>query len=118
MASALPQTWQVYIADREADILVLLIKAHDLGHAADYLIRCLPGGGKLWTRLEQVQPLGSMTFSLPAGRGRKACTVTQRLRAESIELKSGEKEIASRGPRRCGLDYVTLLCALRDALCS
>lgn len=41
-ASALPQTRQVYIADREADILALLIKARDLGHAADYLIRCQP----------------------------------------------------------------------------
>lgn len=91
-ASALPQTRQVYVADREADILALLIKARDLGHAADYLIRCqhnraLPGGGKLWTRLEQAQPLGNITFSLPAGRGRKARTVTQRLRAERIELK-------------------------------
>lgn len=71
----------------------MLIKARDLGHAADYLIRCqhnraLPDGGKLWARLEQAQALGDITFSLPAGRGRKARTVTQRLRAESIELKS------------------------------
>ena len=39
-AQVLPQVRQVYVADREADILALLVKARDLEYAADYLVRC------------------------------------------------------------------------------
>ncbi|MFC7522076.1 hypothetical protein ACFQS6_23035 [Xanthomonas populi] len=44
------------MADR-GDILALLVKARDLEHAADQVIRCqhdrgLPEGGKLWARLD------------------------------------------------------------------
>lgn len=39
---ALPQVRQAYVADREADILALLVNARDLGHPNDYLIRCQP----------------------------------------------------------------------------
>lgn len=93
-AQALPQVRQVYVADREADILALLVKARDLGHAADYVIRCqhdraLPEGGKLWARLAGSAVLGEVVFELPAGRGRKARSVTQRLRAQAIELADG-----------------------------
>jgi hypothetical protein len=93
-AQALPQVRQVYVADREADILALLVKARDLGHAADYVIRCqhdraLPEGGKLWARLARSAVLGEVVFELPAGRGRKARSVTQRLRAQAIELADG-----------------------------
>lgn len=93
-AQALPQVRQVYVADREADILALLLKARDMGHPADYLIRCqhnraLPEGDKLWARLAQARVLGRVTFELPAGRGRKARSVTQRLRAQTIELGDG-----------------------------
>lgn len=95
-AQAMPQVRQVYVADREADILALLVKAHELDHAADYLIRCqhdraLPEGGKLWERLASAAVLGRITFELPAGRGRKARTVTQQLRSERIELADGSK---------------------------
>ena len=74
-AKELPEVRQVYVADREADILALLVKARDLGYAADYLVRCqhnrpLPGGDKLWARLERAPVLGSVRFELPAGRGR------------------------------------------------
>ncbi len=95
-AQELPEVRQVYVADREADIMELLVKARQLNHAADYLIRCqhnraLPEGGKLWSRLEQAPVLGQVRFELPAGRGRKARTVVQRLRAERIELDDGAK---------------------------
>lgn len=95
-AQELPQVRQVYVADREADILALLLKARELGHAADYLVRCqhdraLPGGGKLWSRLGQAPVLGQVSFELPGGRGRKARRVTQRIRTERIELDDGAK---------------------------
>ena len=37
-AQALPQVRQVYVADREGDILEVLLKARETGYAADYLI--------------------------------------------------------------------------------
>jgi len=93
-AQQLPEVRQVYVADREADIMALLRRAAELDHAADYLIRCqhnrvLPEGGRLWNRLEQAQVLGRVRFDLPAGRGRKARGVTQTIRAERIELSDG-----------------------------
>lgn len=84
------------VADREADILALLLKARELGHAADYLVRCqhdraLPGDGKLWSRLGQAPVLGQVSFELPGGRGRQARRVTQRIRTERIELDDAVK---------------------------
>jgi hypothetical protein len=38
-AAELPATRLVYVGDRESDMLALLLKARDLGHAADYLLR-------------------------------------------------------------------------------
>ena len=93
-AQALREVRQVYVADREADILALLVKARDLEYAADYLIRCqhnraLPEGDKLWARLAQAPVLGSVRLELPAGRGRKARSVQQSIRAEQVELPDG-----------------------------
>lgn len=95
-AQDLPQVRQVYVADREADIVALLVRAKELNHAADYLIRCqhdraLPEGGKLWARLAQAPVLGQVRFELPAGRGRKARTVVQRIRVERIDISDGAK---------------------------
>ena len=95
-ARELPETRQVYVADREADIMALLVRARDLDHAADYLIRCqhdraLPDGSKLWAQLQQTPELGQIRFSLPAGRGRKARMVRQRICANSMELRHGTK---------------------------
>ena len=93
-ATALPEVRQVYVADREADILALLVKARDLEYAADYLVRCqhnraLPSGEKLWARLSEAPVLGSVRFELPAGRGRKARPVQQSVRAEQVEMGDG-----------------------------
>jgi IS4 transposase len=95
-AQALPEVRQVYVADREADIMALLLKARELDYAADYLLRCkhnraLPEGGKLWNRLEQATALGQVCFELPAGRGRKARTIVQRLRTERVEFDDGQQ---------------------------
>ena len=91
LAAKLPATRLVCVGDRESDLLALLVRARDLGHAADYLLRCqhnrvLPEGGKLWAAVMQSAPLGRLRFELPAGRGRKARTVEQELRAQRLRL--------------------------------
>jgi hypothetical protein len=53
LAPELAATRLVCVGDRESDMLALLLKARELGHAVDYLLRCqhnrvLPEGGKLW----------------------------------------------------------------------
>jgi IS4 transposase len=90
-AAELPGTRLVYMGDRESDMLALLLKARELGHAADYLLRSqydrtLPEGAKLWSEVMQTQALGRIGFELTAGRGRKARAVQQELRAQRIRL--------------------------------
>jgi hypothetical protein len=91
LAAGLPATRLVCVGDRESDLLALLVKARERGHAADYLLRCqhnrvLPEGGKLWAAVMQSSPLGRLRFELPAGRGRKARAVEQELRARRLRL--------------------------------
>ena len=90
-ALALPGTRHVCVGDRESDILALLVKARDMDHAADYLVRCkhnrtLPDGGKLWDAVMASKPLGTINFQMPAGRGRKARAVTQEVRVQRVTL--------------------------------
>ena len=90
-AAGLPATRLVCVGDRESDLLALLVKARDLDHAADYLLRCqhnrvLPEGGKLWDEVMGSTPLGRIRFEMPAGRGRKARAVEQELRAQRVRL--------------------------------
>ena len=91
LAARLPATRLVCVGDRESDLLALLVRARELGHAADYLLRCqhnrvLPEGAKLWAAVMQSAPLGRIRFELPAGRGRKARVVEQELRAQRLRL--------------------------------
>ena len=77
LAADLPDTRLVYVADRESDILELMVRARDLGHPADWLIRsqhnrALPGGGKLWASVTAGEPLGEIRFTLPSRPGQKA----------------------------------------------
>ena len=93
-ALKLPDTRQVYVADREADILALFAKGHEQHYKADLLIRSrhnrsLPGGGKLWDQVQQSEALGQIHFTLAAGRNRKARKVTQSLRVKRVQLKGG-----------------------------
>jgi len=100
-AAELPATRLVCVGDRESDLLDLLVKARDLGHAADYLLRCqhnrvLPEGGKLWEAVMQSTPLGRIRFELPAGRGRQARAVEQELRVQRVRLadrQGGQVEV-------------------------
>lgn len=93
-AGQLPATRLVYVADREADILELMQRAHALGHPADYLLRaqhnrCLPQGGKLWPTVLAATPLGDIEFILPERPNRPARPVRQALRALSVDLPDG-----------------------------
>ena len=85
MATQLPTTRLVYVADREADIGALLARAQALDYPADLLIRVqhdrkLDGTeGSILTALSEAPALGEIAFALASGRGRKARTVTQRV---------------------------------------
>ena len=90
-ARAMPATRHVCIGDRESDLLALLLKARDMDHVADYLVRCqhnrvLPEGARLWDEVMASAPLGRIRFELPAGRGRKARSVEQEIRAQRVTL--------------------------------
>ena len=90
-ARAMPATRHVCIGDRESDLLALVVKARDMDYAADYLVRCqhnrvLPEGARLWDEVMASAPLGRIRFELPAGRGRKARSVEQELRAQRVTL--------------------------------
>jgi hypothetical protein len=63
-AGQLPETRHVFVGDRESDILALMVRARDLLHAADYLVRCQhnrarPQGNKLWERVMKSEPVGA-----------------------------------------------------------
>ena len=95
-ALRLPHTRHICVADRESDIMALLVRARELEHAADYLVRsqhnrALPEGGKLWEKVGQAPVLGHVRFDLPAGRGRKARAVKQEVRVERVTLNDGAK---------------------------
>ncbi|AKU11336.1 transposase IS4 family protein [Azoarcus sp. CIB] len=69
LAAALPNTRLVYVADRESDIIALMLSAQDLGTPADWLVRsqhnrALPEGDNLWERLTSGTTLGEMAFRL------------------------------------------------------
>ena len=92
-ALGMPDTRLVYVADREADILELMQRAHALNTPADWLIRskhnrCLPGG-KLWSKVLAALPLGEIEFTLLARRGVPARQVRQQVWAQVIELPDG-----------------------------
>jgi transposase Tn5 family protein/transposase-like protein len=95
LSEALPGTRLVYVADREADILELMVKARDMGNPADWLLRCqhdrnLRDGKKLWANVTKGGALGTISFLLPSGHGQKARLVKQRLWARRVELPAGK----------------------------
>src|SRR5574344_1550372 len=95
-AAQLPQTRHVCISDREADIMALLERAHELDYPADYLVRCkhnrvLPEGGKLWQNVMDSATLGCVRFEIAAGRGRKARSVKQEVRVRRVVVKDSRQ---------------------------
>ena len=69
MAPQLPATRLVYLADREADIMALMVRARDLSTPLDWLLRSkhnrtLSEGDKLWSRVTQGEAVGEIRFTL------------------------------------------------------
>jgi len=95
MAAMMPTTRLIYIADREAEIVGLMQRAHALGTPADWLIRsqhnrCLPDGGKLWAAVLAGSPLGEVEFMMPSRHGQAARQVRQQLFARQVSLADGQ----------------------------
>ncbi|MBS1191953.1 MAG: transposase [Rhodocyclaceae bacterium] len=95
LAPSLPTTRLVYVADREADILALMQRAHALGTPVDWLLRsqhdrALPEGGKLWAGVLESTVLGQIEFTLPARHGQVQRLVRQEIRRRRIELRAAE----------------------------
>jgi hypothetical protein len=92
LASELPDTRLVYVADRECDIHAFMAQAQRLGHPADWLIRATHNrrtdtAATLWDRLATTPVLGEMSFTLPAAPGRAARAVKQTLRVVRLTLQ-------------------------------
>ena len=88
MAPQLPTTRLVYLADREADIMDLMVRARDLDTPVDWLLRCrhnrtLSEGDKLWLRVTSGEPVGEIRFTLAQRQGQRAREVVQLVWAPS-----------------------------------
>lgn len=94
LSADLPETRLVYVADRESDMLALMVKARDLGEPVDWLVRGqhnrnLVGGGKLREHVGAAEVLGSIRFTLPARQNRKARLVTLEIRCRRVAIPDG-----------------------------
>jgi hypothetical protein len=94
-AAQLPQTRLVYLADREADIMALMVRARDLGEPVDWLLRSkhnrtLSDGDKLWNRVTQGDSLGEIRFTLSSRQGQRAREVVQNVWAQTLQLPDGK----------------------------
>jgi len=95
MAPQLPTTRLVYLADREADIMALMVRARDLGTPLDWLLRSqhnrtLSEGDKLWSRVTDSEPVGEIRFALASRQGRRAREVVQQVWAQALHLPDGQ----------------------------
>lgn len=91
----LPKTRLVYMADREADIMALMVRARDLQEPVDWLLRSkhnrtLREGDKLWSRVTQGQSLGEIRFTLASRQGQRAREVVQQVWAQTLQLPDGQ----------------------------
>ena len=94
-APSLPDTRLVYVADREADMMALMVRAQELDTPADWLIRsthdrALPEGVKLWAAATEGEPIGEIAFTMGSRHGVKAREVRQHLWLRRIELPAGK----------------------------
>lgn len=95
MAPRLPATRLVYLADREADIMALMVRARDLGQPLDWLLRSkhnrtLSEGDKLWSRVTHAEPVGEIRFTLAQRQGQRAREVVQLVWAQTVQLPDGQ----------------------------
>jgi hypothetical protein len=93
-AGHLPATRLVYVADREADILELMQRAHTLGHPADYLLRaqhnrCCRRAANCGRQFWPQRPWAISNSPCPsASTGRRA--VRQTLHVRPVDLPDGQ----------------------------
>lgn len=94
LATEVPQTRLVYVADRESDIYELFVEAQtEQGRRADLLIRVaqdrkLFDGGKLWEQAEKSPALGTVEFDIPKRDNQPGHRVIQTLYAVRVKLKA------------------------------
>jgi hypothetical protein len=100
LAGELAETRLVYVADREADIVALMAKARELGHAVDWLIRsrhnrALPTGGKL--RVSEGEALGEFISPSPRATDKKRAPCANRC-GQGMWSSPTVREVAWRPP--------------------
>jgi len=100
LAPRLPATRLVYVADREVDMLPLMVRAQRLDCPVDWLVRaahkrCLPNSDKLWPHVTEGASLGKIEFALAPRGGTKARIVRQQLCARRVELNAGNRKIVT-----------------------
>ena len=93
LASLLPQTRLVYVADRESDFVDWMARASALGTPVDWLIRStynrklVDQQEKLWDGFTEAHVLGELRFYMPARKGQKAREVVQQVSARRCTLQ-------------------------------
>lgn len=95
MAPLLPLTRLVYLADREADIMELMLRARELHTPVDWLVRskhnrALGEGAKLWPQVTATQALGTICFTMPSRQGKPARAVEQQVWTKTVQLRDGK----------------------------
>lgn len=104
LAPQLPDTRLVYLADREADIMELMVTARDSQTPVDWLVRSThnrvltkdekfegqePQSNKLWDRVTAGELLGEISFTMASRQGQKAREVVQEVWAKKVSLPDG-----------------------------
>jgi hypothetical protein len=95
LAPQLPTTRLVYLADREADVMALMVRARDLDTPLDWLLRSkhnrtLNGGDKLWSRVTAGEAVGEIRFTLASRQGQRAREVVQQVWVQAVQLPDGQ----------------------------
>lgn len=80
--------------------MALMVKAKELGHPADWLLRSqhnrtLPGGGKLWDQVTAGKPVGRIHFTLAARQAQPARAVRQQVWAQRVTLPDAAGGVVS-----------------------
>jgi hypothetical protein len=75
LATKLPATRLVYVADRESDMIELMARASEMGQPTDWLLRAqhdrtLPDGQKLWQTMTSDERLEESPSRYPRGRAK------------------------------------------------
>lgn len=95
MAGQLTTTRLVYLPDREADIMDLMVRTRDMDTPVDWLLRSrhnrtLSEGDKLWSRVTDTEPLGEIRFTMASRQGQRAREVVQEVWAQALQLPDGK----------------------------